>query len=94
VKPHYYSTGLSFYNYPYMFGKLFGLGLYAQYRDDPNGFKAGYDELLSSTGMAGAAELAQGFGIDIRTPDFWVASLEVIKADIEKFEALVAERVS
>lgn len=93
VKPHYYSTGLSFYNYPYMFGKLFGLGLYAQYKDDPEGFKAGYDELLSSTGMAGAAELAEGFGIDIRVPDFWRASLEVIKADIAKFEALVEERV-
>lgn len=94
VKPHYYSSGLSFYNYPYMFGKLFGLGLYAQYQDDPDGFKTGYDELLSSTGMAGAAELAQGFGIDIRKPDFWRASLEVIKADIAKFEALVEERLS
>lgn len=29
VKPHYY--GRSFYNYPYTFGLLFGLGLYAQY---------------------------------------------------------------
>ena len=32
VKPHYYRVGLSFYNFPYMFGLLFGLGLYARYR--------------------------------------------------------------
>jgi oligoendopeptidase F len=94
VKPHYYSTGLSFYNYPYMFGLLFGLGLYAQYRDDPGGFKKGYDELLSSTGLDDAAELAVGFGIDIRTPDFWRASLDVVRGDIDKFESLVDERVA
>ena len=31
VKPHYYSS--AFYNFPYMFGLLFSLGLYARYRD-------------------------------------------------------------
>jgi hypothetical protein len=40
MKPHYYSTGRSFYNYPYMFGLLFGLGLYARYQQDPETFKA------------------------------------------------------
>ena len=93
VKPHYYSTSLSFYNYPYMFGLLFGLGLYAQYLDNPDGFKKRYDELLSSTGLDGAAELAAGFGIDIRKSDFWRASLDVVRADIDKFEVLVEERV-
>jgi pepF/M3 family oligoendopeptidase len=89
AKGHYYSTR-SFYNYPYMFGLLFGLGLYARYQRDPEQFKAGYDDLLSSTGMADATTLAARFGIDIRTPDFWHASLDVIRADIDRFEALVA----
>jgi pepF/M3 family oligoendopeptidase len=93
VKPHYYSTGLSFYNYPYMFGLLFGLGLYAQYLDDPEGFKTGYDGLLSSTGLESAGELAAGFGIDVRKSDFWRSSLDVLRTDIEKFESLVEERV-
>ncbi len=90
VKSHYYSTGRSFYNYPYMFGLLFGLGLYACYQDDPQRFKAGYDDLLSSTGMGNAAELAARFGIDIQTPDFWRSSLDVVRADIERFESLIA----
>ena len=85
VKPHYYRTELSFYNYPYMFGLLFGLGLYARYLQDPEGFKAGYDDLLSSTGLADAATLAARFGIDIRTPDFWRASLNIIKEDVNRF---------
>lgn len=89
MKPHYYSTGLSFYNFPYMFGLLFGLGLYARYQQDPEGFKTGYDDLLSSTGLADAATLAGRFGIDIRTPDFWRASLDIIRDDIGRFETLV-----
>lgn len=72
-----------------MFGLLFGLGLYARYQADPGGFRTGYDELLSSTGLADAATLAARFGIDIRTPDFWHASLDVVRADIAAFEALV-----
>jgi len=90
MKPHYYSAGLSFYNYPYMFGLLFGLGLYARYQKSPEEFKAGYDELLSSTGLADAATLAAGFDIDIRTPDFWRNSFAIIRDDIDRFETLVA----
>jgi pepF/M3 family oligoendopeptidase len=89
AKPHYYSSGRSFYNFPYMFGLLFGLGLYARYLDDPERFRAGYDELLSSTGMASAPDLAARFGIDLRTPAFWHASLDVVRADIDRFGALV-----
>ena len=85
--PHYY--GMSFYNFPYIFGLLFGLGLYAQYQEDPETFKDGYDKLLSSTGMGHAAELAAEFGIDLRQPAFWRASLDVLRADIDRFEALV-----
>ena len=88
MKPHYYSTEVSFYNYPYMFGLLFGLGLYAQYQQDPEKFKQGYDALLSSTGLADAATLAAEFGIDIRSADFWRASLDIVREDIERFEEL------
>lgn len=87
--PHYY--GATFYNFPYTFGLLFGLGLYAQYQADPEPFKKGYDELLSMTGMGNAADLAARFGINLRTPDFWEASLDVLRADVDKFEQLVDE---
>ncbi len=88
MKPHYYSSKLSFYNYPYMFGLLFGLGLYARYKENEEQFKASYDELLSSTGLADAATLAGQFGIDIRSVEFWRSSLDIVRGDIEQFEAL------
>jgi pepF/M3 family oligoendopeptidase len=89
VKSHYYRPGLSFYNFPYMFGLLFGLGMYACYQADPATFKASYDDLLSSTGMDDVATLAARFGIDVRTPQFWASSLSVLTADVERFESLV-----
>jgi oligoendopeptidase F len=89
MKPHYYSYG-SFYNYPYMFGMLFGLGLYACYQGDPEAFKARYDDLLASTGSADAAALGARFGIDIRAKEFWQASLAIVVEDIDRFEALAA----
>lgn len=87
AKPHYYSYS-SYYNYPYMFGMLFGLGLYKVYQDEPEGFPKRYDYLLSSTGMADAATLGERFGIDIQKKEFWAGSLQIIAEDVEKFERL------
>ena len=87
MKPHYYST-YSFYNFPYTFGLLFGLGLYARYEQEPDEFRSGYDDLLSSTGLADAATLASRFGIDVQTPEFWRSSLDLVRADVERFERL------
>jgi len=86
VKGHYYSTALSYYNYPYTFGLLFGLGLYARYLQDPGAFRAGYDDLLASTGLADAATLAARFGIDTRDEAFWASSLDVIRKNIDAYE--------
>jgi len=92
VKPHYYSPSRSFYNFPYMFGLLFGLGLFAQYRDDPDKFRSRYDDLLSSTGLALAPDLAAQFGFDLRSKGFWKASLDVVREDIHRFEELIRQR--
>ena len=70
---------------------LFGLGLYARYKETPGEFKAGFDDLLSSSGMGEAAELAARFGIDIRSADFWRSSLDVVRGDIRRFESLVEQ---
>ncbi len=85
VKGHYFTP---FYNWPYTYGLLFGIGLYARYLDDPDRFRSGYDDLLSSTGLADAAGLAGRFGIDVRDTAFWASSLDVLRARIAAFEEL------
>jgi oligoendopeptidase F len=89
VKPHYYDVHQHFYNWPYCFGLLFGIGLYARYVADPEAFRGDYDDLLSSTGLLDALPLAARFGIDLTDPAFWRASLKVIRERIDAFCALV-----
>jgi pepF/M3 family oligoendopeptidase len=92
MKPHYYSASRSYYNFPYMFGQLFGLGLYARYRQEGESFTARYDDLLASTGLDDTATLARRFGIDIRDAAFWRASLDLIRAEVDRFEELVGAK--
>jgi oligoendopeptidase F len=83
AKPHYYSS--TFYNWPYTFGLLFGLGLYARWRDDPDGFRSAYHDMLSSTGLETASQLAGRFGIDVADQAFWTTSLDVVRRRIDDF---------
>jgi pepF/M3 family oligoendopeptidase len=87
-KPHYYSPGLSFYNYPYAFGLLFATGLYAIYKQRGADFVQDYKNLLASTGEATAADLAKRFGIDIRKRKFWDDSLAIIGKRIDRFSEI------
>lgn len=87
-KPHYYSSHLSFYNFPYAFGMMFGTGLYTIYQERGDSFINEYIDLLSSTGLGSAAELAQRFGIDIRQKSFWEGSLKVVEQRVKRYEEL------
>jgi oligoendopeptidase F len=87
-KPHYYSHDYNFYNFPYAFGHLFGLGLYAVYQKEKASFVPRYTELLRDTGQDWAAPLAGRFGIDITRLDFWRGSLGVIERQVEEYERL------
>lgn len=92
LKPHYY--GSHFYNWPYTYGLLFGLGLYAQYQQDPDRFRGGYDDLLSRAGMDSAEQLGAAFGLDVTKEDFWTASLDVLRARMRDYEGLAAPHLT
>lgn len=84
-KPHYYSSSLPFYNYPYAFGLLFATGLYAIYQQRGAEFVDDYKNLLASTGEGTAAKLAKRFGIDITKRKFWDDSLAIIGKRIDRY---------
>lgn len=88
LKPHYYYGNLNFYNFPYAFGLLFGLGVYALYEQEGEAFIPRYIELLRATGAGQAADLAAKYGIDIRARDFWRGSLRVIERQVDQYCAL------
>jgi oligoendopeptidase F len=86
LKPHYYSA--HFYNWPYTYGMLFGLGLFAKYEADPERFREGYADALSRAGIESAETLGAMFGIDVTSEEFWTSSLDVCRDRITEYEAL------
>ena len=58
-KLHFSISGLGFYNYPYLFGYLFSLGIYAQRENFSSEFEPLYREILLDTGNMTAENLVQ-----------------------------------
>jgi pepF/M3 family oligoendopeptidase len=92
IKGHYYRQELGYYNFPYAFGKLFGLGLYSRYREEGQSFTDKYRDLLYMTGSASAEEVTMSAGCDIRTEAFWQSSIGLISDKVDKFELLTKDR--
>lgn len=91
-KLHFYISGTSFYNFPYLFGYLFSLGVHAQRERLGADFYDAYVALLRDTGRMTAEELAQKhLGADLTKPDFWRASVASMHSKVEQFEALAAQ---
>ncbi|NLJ46202.1 MAG: M3 family oligoendopeptidase [Treponema sp.] len=88
VKSHYYSPDLSFYNFPYAFGLLFGLGLYETYRRQGPSFAETYREILLQTGRMSAVDLTRRAGFDIEGREFWLGGIEVFNRQVDEFERL------
>ena len=91
-KSHYYSTDVHFYNFPYAFGQLFAVGVYALYRARGADFLPDYEKLLRSAGSGDVREVAASVGIDVADVNFWRGSLKVFADKLEELEALVASR--
>ena len=89
-KSHYYSSGLSFYNFPYAFGGLFAAGLYAQYRKEGEAFLPKYRALLKATTVCSVEDVAKMADIDLGDVNFWRQSLDIFKDRVEQFLALAA----
>ena len=88
-KSHYYSTEVHFYNFPYAFGMLFGLGVYARYQEKGDAFVPEYDQLLKATGSGSARDVAASVGNDIADKAFWASSIRTIEAKLDLLEKLV-----
>ena len=93
-KGHYYSVGLHYYNFPYAFGLLFGLGVFQKYQQEGAAFLPAYDALLARCGSDTVANVAASVGIDVRSADYWRSALGVLRTEIDEFEVLAARRAA
>lgn len=93
-KLHFFINSVPFYNYPYTFGYLFSLGIYAQYLQEPAGFEEKYIALLRDTGSMEVEELAKKhLNVDITDETFWTAGIEIMVKDVQEFIELTNEYV-
>jgi len=91
-KMHFHISGLPFYNFPYLFGFLFSLGLYAQRVALGPDFYPAYVRLLRDTGRLTVEELAERhLGVRLDVPDFWRQSFTIFARQVEVLERHIGE---
>ena len=97
-KLHFSISGFGFYNYPYLFGYLFSLGIYAQ-KDKAQkdklqsgeNFEDKYLSILRDTGsMTAEALVEKHLGQDITTAEFWLNSIGIVDRSLQQFEKLAS----
>lgn len=89
AKLHFFIDSVPFYNFPYTFGYLFSLGIYAEYLKQPEGFEEKYIALLRDTGSMKVEDLAKKhLDVDVTKEEFWAAGIELVGKDVEEFVKL------
>ena len=90
-KLHFYITGVPFYNFPYTFGYLFSLSIYAKALEEGEGFEQQYMALLRDTAVMSVEDLAmKHLGEDITKQDFWAKGVALCVNDVEEFLELTS----
>lgn len=88
-KMHFFITGVSFYNFPYVFGYLLSQALFARFKAEGASFLPRYEAFLAMTGSATCEEVVkQTLGEDLTNPEFWATALKAIEPSLAAYEAL------
>ncbi|MEX2340954.1 MAG: M3 family metallopeptidase [Candidatus Paceibacterota bacterium] len=84
-KPHY---RMNFYQYSYSVGEIGSSIMRARYKKDKDYHKQ-VDSFLSQGGSASVEKIFKSIGIDMSKADTYHQGLDLLEADINKFEKLV-----
>ncbi|MDI1310792.1 M3 family oligoendopeptidase [Prosthecobacter sp.] len=88
-KMHFFISGISFYNFPYVFGYLLSQALFARFKAEGPSFLPRYEAFLSMTGSATCEDVVmRSLGEDITQPEFWATALKAIEPTLSAYEAL------
>jgi oligoendopeptidase F len=88
-KMHFFITGVSFYNFPYVFGYLLSQALFARFKAEGPAFLPRYEAFLAATGSATCEDVVrQTLGGDLTNPEFWSTALQAIEPNLKLYEQL------
>ena len=92
-KLHFYISRVPFYNFPYTFGYLFSLSIYAKAIEEGSGFEEKYIALLQDTAIMSVEDLAmKHLGEDITQHAFWEKGIALCTKDVEEFLELTSSK--
>lgn len=92
-KLHFYITSVPFYNFPYTFGYLFSLSIYAKAIEEGSSFEEKYISLLRDTAIMSVEDLAmKHLGEDITRHAFWEKGIALCIQDVEEFLELTSSK--
>ncbi|MFS4458472.1 M3 family oligoendopeptidase [Bdellovibrio sp. HCB2-146] len=90
TKLHFSMSRTSFYNFPYTFGYLFSLSIYARRNELGAEFMKTYVNILRDTGsMTPEALVQKHLGEDIREQKFWQKAIDHVVGQLKSFESLM-----
>lgn len=88
-KMHFFITGVSFYNFPYVFGYLLSQALFARFKAEGASFLPHYEAFLRLTGSATCEEVvSQTLGENLTDPAFWTTALQAMEPSLRAYESL------
>lgn len=94
AKLHFFIDEVPFYNFPYTFGYLFSLGIYAKASQHADGFEDQYIALLRDTASMTTEELAKKhLDTDLHQATFWQAGIDMVLKDIVTFMELTEKYI-
>jgi oligoendopeptidase F len=86
-KMHFFITGVSFYNFPYVFGYLLSQALFARFKTEGQSFLPQFEAFLAKTGSATCEEVVkQTLGEDLSNPTFWSSAIQAIEPALTAYE--------
>ena len=90
-KMHFFISGISFYNFPYVFGYLLSQALFARFKVEGASFLPRYEAFLSMTGSATCEEVVkQTLGEDLTNPNFWAKALKAMEPSLVAYEGIAS----
>lgn len=89
-KLHFYIDELRFYNFPYTFGYLLSVSLFARFKEEGASFLPSYETFLQKSGSMSCEQvIRETLGEDVQDPEFWKRAIETLNEPFTKLKALL-----
>lgn len=94
-KMHFFFTGVSFYNFPYVFGYLLSQALFRRFKTEGDGFLSTYETFLKATGSLTCEAVAKDIlNFDLGKAEFWSEAIRTIEPLLSPYAALADDSQS